>query len=58
MQFNGCTVGNAKACNLGIVEELKVEKRNLFAIFLIGATMQDGGKRKEVMVCVTSHHFL
>jgi len=33
---------------LVIVEELKVkEKKNLFAIFPIGATMQDGGKRKR-----------
>ena len=31
-----------------MVEELKVEeKKNLFAIFLIGATMQDGSKRKR-----------
>jgi len=29
------------------VEELRVEEKNLFAIFPIGATMQDGGKRKE-----------
>ena len=32
---------------LVVVEELKVEERNLFAIFPIGATIQDGGKRKE-----------
>ena len=33
---------------LVIVEELKVkEKKNLFAIFPIGATMQDDGKRKR-----------
>ena len=31
-----------------MVEKLKVEgKINLFAIFPIGATMQDGGKRKR-----------
>ena len=35
--FKGYTVGNARACNLGIVEELRVEERNLFAIFPIGA---------------------
>ena len=46
--FEGNTVGNAEACDLG-VEELKVEERNLFAIFPIGATIQDGGKRKEAM---------
>jgi len=34
-----------------MVKELKVgEKFNLFAIFLIGATMQDGGKRKRAVV--------
>ena len=31
-----------------MVEELKVEERNnLFAIFPIGTTIQDGGKRKR-----------
>jgi len=31
-----------------MVEELKVEGKNtLFTIFPIGATMQDGGKRKK-----------
>jgi len=31
-----------------VVKELKVEgKNNLFAIFPIDATMQDGGKRKR-----------
>ena len=39
---------NTKACELDVVEELKVEERdNLFAIFPIGATIQDGGKRKR-----------
>ena len=47
--FEGNTVGNAEACNLGIVKELKVEERNLFAIFPIGTTIQDSGKRKEAM---------
>ena len=47
--FEGDTVGNARACCLDVVEELRVEKRNLFAIFPIGATIQNGGKRKEVM---------
>jgi len=33
---------------LVIVEELKVEgKKNLFAIFPIGTTIQDSGKRKR-----------
>jgi len=32
---------------LVVVEELRVEERNLFTIFPIGATIQDGGKRKE-----------
>ena len=52
MQFNGCTVGNAEACNLDIVEELKVEERNLFTIFPISTIMQYGNKRKEAMMCV------
>ena len=31
-----------------MVKELKVEEKfNLFAIFPIGTTMQDGGKRKR-----------
>jgi len=47
VSFEGNTVGNVEVCDLGIVEELKVEERNLFAIFPIGATMQDGGKRKK-----------
>ena len=47
--FKEDTVGNARACNLGIIEELKVEEKNLFTIFPIGTIMQDGGKRKEVM---------
>ena len=47
--FEGNTVGNAEVCNLDIVEELKVEERNLFAIFSICTTMQDGGKRKEAI---------
>ena len=37
-----------KAWESDMVEELKVEeKNNLFAIFPIGATMQDGSKRKR-----------
>jgi len=32
---------------LFVVEVLKVEKKNLFAVFPIGATIQDGGKRKR-----------
>jgi len=38
-----------ESVELVVVEELKVEERNLFAIFPIGATIQDGGKRKEAM---------
>jgi len=39
-------------------EELKaVEKMNLFAIFSIGATMQDGGKRKRSDECLHSFFF-
>ena len=34
-----------------MVEVLRVEeKMNLFAIFPIGTTMQDGGKRKRSMI--------
>jgi len=48
MLFEGNTVGNEKACELVIVEILKFEEENsLFTKFLIGTTMQDGGKRKE-----------
>jgi len=47
VQFKEDTVGNARACDLGIVEELKVEEKDLFTIFPIGTTMQDGGKRKK-----------
>ena len=43
-----------KAWELDVVEELKVEgKNNLFAIFLISATMQDSGKRKRSDVTST-----
>jgi len=48
--FEGNTVGDAEACDLGIVKELKVEERNLFTIFPIGVTIQDGDKRKEAML--------
>ena len=46
--FEKNMVGNIKACELDIVKELKVEeKNNLFAIFPIDTTIQDGGKRKR-----------
>jgi len=48
MQFVENMVGKMNSCKLDVFEELKaVEKMNLFAIFPIGATMQDGGKRKR-----------
>jgi len=48
----GSIVGIEEACELAIVEELKFEEENnLFSKFTIGATMQDSGKRKEVMYC-------
>jgi len=54
--FEGNTVSNAEVCDLGIVEELIVEEKNLFAIFPIGTTIQDGGKRKEALsVTMISH---
>ena len=44
-------VGKEDCYELDIVVELKVEgKINLFAIFLISATMQDSGKRKRSVV--------
>jgi len=44
----GNTVGNKDICEKSVVKELRFEeKNNLFAIFPIGTTMQDGGKRKE-----------
>ena len=36
-----------ESCEIDVVEELREEKGVLFAIFPIGATMQDGGKRKR-----------
>jgi len=48
MHFVGSTVGKMNSCELDMFEELKVvEKKNLFAIFPIGTTMQDDGKRKR-----------
>jgi len=48
MLFEESMVGNAKACELDIVDELKFEeKNNLFTMFPIGTIMQDGGKRKR-----------
>ena len=42
------TVGKENCCKLDVIVELKVGgKLNLFAIFPIGTTMQDGGKRKK-----------
>ena len=36
-----------ESCEIDVVEELREGKGVLFAIFPIGATMQDGGKRKR-----------
>jgi len=36
-----------ESVELFVIEVLKVEKKNLFAVFPIGTTMQDGGKRKR-----------
>ena len=46
-----------ESVGLVVVEELKVEERNLFAMFPIGATIQDGGKRKEAMIHSESTHY-
>jgi len=44
----GVMVGKENCCELDVIVELKVGgKLNLFAIFPIGTTMQDGGKRKK-----------
>ena len=44
----GVMVGKENCCELDVIVELKVGgKLNLFAIFPIGATMQDGCKRKR-----------
>jgi len=51
MLFEENTVGNVKVCELDVVEKLKFEEENcLFTKFPIGTTMQDGGKRKEVLL--------
>ena len=48
MLFEESMVSNVKACELDIVDKLKFEeKNNLFAIFPIGATIQNNGKRKR-----------
>jgi len=51
----GNTIGIEEACELSVVEELKFEEENnLFTKFPMGATMQDGSKRKEA-ICWTAH---
>ena len=48
MLLVGNTVGKENCCELDVIVELKVVgKKNLFAIFPIGATIQDGSKRKR-----------
>jgi len=49
MSFSVDIVGKEVLENEAVVEVLKVveEKDNLFANFPIGATIQDGGKRKR-----------
>ena len=46
-----------ESCEIDVVEELREEKGVLFAIFPIGATMQDGSKRKrsDVLLCNYVH---
>ena len=44
----GVMVGKENCCELDVIVELKVGgKLNLFTIFPIGTTIQDGGKRKK-----------
>jgi len=48
MLLVGNMVGKENYCELDVIVGLKVRgKLNLFAIFPIGTTMQDGGKRKR-----------
>jgi len=49
MSFTKDTVGKEELTFAKLIDEgLKVEEiMNLFAIFPIGATMQDGGKRRR-----------
>jgi len=56
MLLVGNTVGKENCCELDVIVELKVGgKLNLFAIFPIGTTMQDGGKRKRSEVIKNSN---
>ena len=56
MLLVGNTVGKDNCCELDVIVELKVGgKLNLFAIFPIGTTMQDGGKRKRSEVIKNSN---
>jgi len=60
VQFKRDTVGNARACNLGIVEELRVIaegglKGFIFTISLLGTTIQGGGMRERSDVDMMSH---
>jgi len=53
----GNTVGKGNCCELDVIEKLKVEgELNLFAIFPIGATIQDSGKRKRSGCHVPLHY--
>ena len=45
-----------ESCEIDVVEELREEKGVLFAIFPIGATMQDGGKRKRSNVTMITSY--
>ena len=48
MLLVGVMVGKENCCELDVIVELKVGgKLNLFTIFPIGTTIQDGGKRKK-----------
>ena len=53
MLLVGDTVSKENCCELDVIVKLKVGgKLNLFTIFPIGTTMQDGGKRKRSDVTV------
>jgi len=55
MLLVGNTVGKVNCCELDMIVELRVGgKLNLFTIFPIDTTMQDGGKRKRNDVTLNS----
>jgi len=57
VHFEDNTVGKINSCELDVTKKLKVEeRRNLFTVFPIGTTMQDGGKRKRSVFELLVYH--